>query len=35
MTWRCLMGWDGVNLFAEPLFTEVYKRSSGLALAAI
>lgn len=28
-------GWDGVNLFAEPFFTEVYKRSSGIALVAI
>ncbi len=34
MTWGCLMGWDGVNPFAEPFFTRVYKRSSGLALVA-
>lgn len=34
MPWGCLMGWDGVNPFAEPIFTGVYKRSSGLALIA-
>lgn len=34
MPWGCLMGWDGVNPFAKPFFTGVYKRSSGLGLVA-